>query len=207
MNTARACFAAALIAATAVLPGAARATTVLRVDLPTLTAGADRIFVGRVVTVQSGRDPRPLPVTWVTFAVDEALKGEPGARLTIKQIGVSAPLADGTLYRIPALPTYREGDEVLLFLHPDSAAGFTSPVGFGQGRFRIRRDGERPTAENDAGNRDVETAPSAAGAAPLGATPSAAGTRAVVASAAAARGPMPLDELLARVRVLVREGH
>jgi hypothetical protein len=202
VNPARARLVAVLIAASGLLPGAARATTVLRVDLPALTAGADRIFVGRVVAVRSGRDHRHLPATWTTFAVDEALKGEPGARLTIKQIGVSAPLADGSLYRIPALPTYRAGDEVLLFLHPDSAAGFTSPVGLGQGRFRIRRDGDRATAENDAGNRDVETAASPAGPPTLG-TPSAA--RALAPSAAAASGPLPLDELLGRVRALVRE--
>jgi hypothetical protein len=203
VTRARAGLVAALIAAAALLPGGVHATTVLRVDLPTLTADADRIFVGRVVTVRSGRDHRRLPVTWITFAVDEALKGAPEARLTIKQIGVAAPLADGTLYRIPALPTYREGDEVLLFLHPDSAAGFTSPVGFGQGRFRIRRDGEHPTAENDTGNRDVKTPAGPAGATP--GTPSAGGPRAVVPSATAASGPMPLAELLARVRVLVRE--
>jgi hypothetical protein len=99
---------------------------------------------GTVAEVAAGRDSDGIPATWVTLDVAECLKGEVGSRLVFKQVGVAAPLADGTLLRIPGLPRYRAGDEVVLFLHQPSGRGFTSPVGMGQGLFRVeRRGGER----------------------------------------------------------------
>jgi hypothetical protein len=170
---------------------AAVATMVLPLDLDAMTAAADRVFVGRVVTVRSGRDDHGLPVTWTTFTVEDALKGAPPKTLEIKQLGVDRPLADGGVFRIPALPTYRVGEEVVLFLHPDSRQGFTSPVGLGQGRFRVRRDGGSAVVENDVGNSNL-AAPSAARA-----------TARVTGGPAGALGtpaPIALDNLVARVR-------
>ena len=92
----------------------------------------------------AGRDEDGIPATWVTLDVAECLKGEVGPRLVFKQVGVPAPLADGTLLRVPGLPRYRAGDEVVLFLHHPSGRGFTSPVGLQQGLYRVdRRDGEK----------------------------------------------------------------
>jgi hypothetical protein len=180
----------------------APATTLLPLDLDALTAAADRVFMGRVLAVRSGRDAKGLPVTWTTFAVDAALKGAPAKTIEIKQLGVETPLADGGVFHIPALPSYRVGDEVILFLHPESREGFTSPVGFGQGRFRIRRDGGTSVAENDVGNSNLTSA--TGGSAPAG----AAGprTETLVAgppsAAGALRAPAPIavDELLTRIR-------
>ena len=168
----------------------ATATTILPLDLDALTAAADRVFMGRVLAVRSGRDHRGLPVTWTTFAVDQALKGAPPRTIEIKQLGVDAPLADGGVFRVPAMPSYRVGDEVILFLHPESRDGFTSPVGFGQGRFRVHHDGAAPVAENDVGNRNL--------AAARGGQPAAA--RALVAPPGASAAPIAVDELLARIR-------
>ncbi|MBI3770687.1 MAG: hypothetical protein HY271_19635 [Deltaproteobacteria bacterium] len=180
----------------------AAATTLLLLDLDALTAAADRVFMGRVLTVRSGRDSKGLPVTWTTFAVDAALKGAPPKTIEIKQLGVDAPLPDGGIFHIPALPSYRVGDEVILFLHPESREGFTSPVGFGQGRFRIRRDGGTPVAENDVGNSNLTAA--SAGSVPVGSAAMRAETLAAGPPSAAAvlRAPAPIavDELLTRIR-------
>jgi hypothetical protein len=76
-------------------------------------------------------------VTWVTLTVMRTLKGTHGSRVVIKQFGVMEPLPDGTVTALPDMPRYRVGDEVVLFLRPESAHGFTSPVGFADGVYRV----------------------------------------------------------------------
>jgi hypothetical protein len=48
------------------------------------------------------------------------------------------------------------GEDVVLFLYGDSGSGLTSPVGFGQGKFRIVKDKSgREIALNATGNRTL----------------------------------------------------
>ena len=117
----------------------APATMTLRLDLPQVVAAADRAFVGRVLSVHSDRDPAGLPSTWVTFAVDQVIKGSAGSTLTMKQFGAATPLSDGSTMRLPGLPTYVPGEEMVIFLSGESAAGFCSPIGLMQGKFPISR--------------------------------------------------------------------
>ena len=77
------------------------------------------------------------------------LKGSVARQLTIKQFGTAAPLGDGSLARIPGLPRYTVGEEVVLFLRGDSARGFTSPVGLGQGVYRVVHRGARRAVQSD----------------------------------------------------------
>jgi hypothetical protein len=163
------------------IPSSARATTVLALDLAELESRADRIFVGTVELVTSGRDDAGLPVTWTTFRVDEALKGVSGAHVTVKQLRSGS--GAGGIARVPGLPAYAVGEKLLLFLHADSARGFTSPVGLSQGCFRIDDGSAEPLAINDAGNVNL--------------APSASRTR-----AEEARAPIRLGTLLERVKAL-----
>src|SRR5207253_2405678 len=80
-----------------------------------------------------------LPSTWVTFAVDQIIKGKVPSGLTIKQFGSATPLSDGSILNLPGLPAYAPGDEMVLFLSGESAAGFCSPIGLAQGKFPIVR--------------------------------------------------------------------
>jgi hypothetical protein len=203
--------AAVLLATTLLVPAASRATTVLPLDLEGLTAAAGRIFQGRVIAVRSGRDGHGFPATWTTFAVDEALKGTAAATIEIKQLGNRGASTDGNIFRVPALPSYAVGDEVILFLHPESAEGFTSPVGLGQGRFRIRRGHGAPVAENDVGNTNLTTATTGASAPrSLTAPGNATAARSVDGDAPPGAGgaaPVAVDELLTRVRALTGATH
>ena len=183
-------------ALTSLLPFVTRpaaAMTILPLDLPALTHQAARIFVGRVERIEAGRDANGLPVTWTTFAVEQTVKGPAGAHVTLKQLGASLGTADARVLPHPGLPRYRPGESVVLFVHPESALGLTSPVGLGQGCFRIRDDHGANVAENDVGNRNL-------------ASPGAAArTLAAPVAPDATAAPLPLDTLLGRVRALVDE--
>lgn len=130
----------------------ALATMTMRLDLRQIVAAADRAFVGRVVSVHADRDPSGLPSTWVSFAVDQVIKGKIGSGLTMKQLGTTTPLDDGSMLHLPGLPTYAPGEEMVIFLSGESEAGFCSPIGLAQGKFPIVRRAGRAmvatTAEN-----------------------------------------------------------
>ncbi len=116
------------------------ASRVRSLNLEEMVNRADRIFSGRCVRVHVAEDPGTLQkATFVTFTVDRMVKGEPRPEMTIKVLGVQTPPREGEAGSHGA-PRYREGEEVILFLYGDSRSGFTSPVGFGQGKFSVIRD-------------------------------------------------------------------
>ncbi len=134
----------AALALVVMLVGSAAAMDARPLAFDEVVARADCIVHGTVAEVAPGRDADGIPATWITLDVADCLKGAVGPRLVIKQVGVPTPLDDGALLRVPGLPRYRAGDEVVLFLHRPSGRGFTSPVGLGQGVYRVkRRGGER----------------------------------------------------------------
>ena len=139
----------AVLAALVLAAAPAAATVVARMSLARVVDEAACIVHARVVEVRSGRDEAGLPATWVTLAVTETLKGPEASTLTVKQYGVTDALPDGTLARIPGLPRYTTGEEAVLFLRGESRRGFTSPVGLGQGVFRVRHRAGRARVASD----------------------------------------------------------
>ena len=132
-----------LVAATLVIVGVVRAEATMqlqRMSLESVTAEAGHIVHGTVTDVRSARDERGIPATWITLDVARTVKGRRASQLTVKQFGAMAPLGDGAIGGVPGLPQYRTGDEVVLFLRNESAHGFTSPVGFDDGVYRVRTD-------------------------------------------------------------------
>jgi len=107
------------------------AMTVRALSLEELARRADRIFVGTCIEVRQVRGEFGQPITEITFRIIEPIKGVSADRVMIRQLG-------GQL-----LPGYSVGQEVLLFLHPESPTGLTSPVGLGQGIFTVLRQGPR----------------------------------------------------------------
>ena len=116
---------------------AAKASRVLPMNLPELVEDAGKIFVGKCIQVKSGRDPSTgLIVTWVTFEVSRGIKGDVGETETFKQIGGT----DEELTLSSFTPAFRVGEEVLLFIYPESPVGLTTAVGLHQGKFNIYTD-------------------------------------------------------------------
>ena len=180
-----------LTALAALVARSAVAMTVLPLDLPALTAGAGTIFVGRVTRVDTGVDERGIAAVWTTFAVDQTLKGAPGPTLTLKQLGT--PLGAGAF---PTVPRFAPGESVMLFVHAPSALGFASPVGLGQGAFRIRDRAGRRVVANDVANRNLDAGRSG--------TASARGRDLPSPGTDVPSPPdLPLDTLVTRVRALV----
>jgi hypothetical protein len=117
---------------------------VKRVSLSEMVAASGTVVTGRVVGVREGRHPNytNIVVTFVTVEVSEMLKGAAKniTRHEFMQFGGTG------LTRIQDMPSYRVGEDIMLFLYPESEQGFTSPVGGGQGKFQINQDtqtGER----------------------------------------------------------------
>ena len=125
------------------------ATQVRQVNVEQLTSKAGRIVAGRCLRVDVSQDAAlGRPVTNVTILVDRTLKGPSDHHLTFRMLG-AGPIGAG-------VPSFAPGEEVILFLYPESAAGLTSPVGLGQGKFKVEHDKQgHSIAINGFGNRGL----------------------------------------------------
>lgn len=105
--------------------------------LAELAQQADLIVQGHVVSaiVQPHPQYSALNTVVVTLRVTDTLKGSAGQTYTFRQF----------IWDPRDLATaggYRKGQELLLLLHAANQNGLSSPVGLGQGRFRIVRDNQ-----------------------------------------------------------------
>jgi hypothetical protein len=118
------------------------------------------IFSGTVQSVERAAPKgNGVATVLITFHVDQAMRGvRAGQTLAIREWGGLWESGE----------RYRAGERVLLFLHPPSKLGLTSPVGGSMGRFRIGPDGRvvfdpgrtgLPTPHPRIGGRSRGTAP------------------------------------------------
>jgi hypothetical protein len=133
------------------------------VSLEEMVQSSGTIVSGRVVRIKAGHHPEypNVAVTYVTVDIEAVFKdagarvaqaGPSGARrLTFMQFGNLLTL------RVHDLPAYRQGEDIFLFLYPESQYGFTSPVGGLQGKFTVTRDSQtgRRVAANGINNFDL----------------------------------------------------
>lgn len=162
------------------------ASQVRSLNLEQLTQKAGRIVSGRCSDVSFSTDPElGIQVTTVTLDVQETLKGAPQGVLTFRMAG-----GGGGAVADAGVPTFKSGEVVLLFLYPESRAGLTSPVGFGQGKFLSHRDKQgRIIFLNGHGNTGLFDHLSAPGLGRIG-------------PRTAQRGPVLRDELFQMIRAL-----
>jgi hypothetical protein len=122
----------------------AHATTVRALDIDDLVAGSAVVFDGTCTGNRTERDAQTnLVVTYTTFAVRDAIKGEVAATHVIKQVG--GDLEDGgPSFRIQGVPKFTPGQDYVVFLPPASSLGFSSPTGLSQGRFHVTREKNAP---------------------------------------------------------------
>ncbi len=117
-------------------------TSVLKRNLSELTALAELIIVGKVVSVTDGLDGN-FPYTEVTIEVSQSIKGTVSGTYTFRQFGLLKPRDMGNgLTNLNVTPDdwarYQEGQECMLFLYYAAAlTGVRTTVGLNQGAFAI----------------------------------------------------------------------
>jgi hypothetical protein len=140
--------AAAMLAAITVPAGAGM---VLKMNLSQLTDRADAIFRGHVLSAEPGKiaiGGGTLPTVTYRLRVDEAFKGKFDAKenaapeVEITMLGThKATVRSGSQMRLssslPEVPKLSVGEDYVLFTTAPSKIGLRSPVGMGQGSFRI----------------------------------------------------------------------
>jgi hypothetical protein len=164
------------------------ATVLVSADLPELVADARAIVHGRVVATQPqvAEGSRTIE-TIVTVAADEYLKGDLGARVSLRvpggQLGFRRSVVIGA-------PVFTPGDQVVLFL---GGSGPSLPwiIGLNQGVYRVR--GDRAGGRSIAKGRLLEE---------LRVVEHDTG----YVRSGVPRQALPLSVFKARVRALVREG-
>lgn len=117
----------------------AHATTVIPPKFDELVSRAQVIFEGEVTGLQSqwiGQGAEHRIVTFVTFKVDEALKGAPGASYSMRMLGGTV---DGRTMEVSDAPKFKVGDHDVLFIE-NNGSQFIPLVGIQHGRFRVQKD-------------------------------------------------------------------
>ncbi len=129
-------FALAIFFAQPFIPTAeVHATTLARLSLDQLTAGADAVARVRCVDAQA-RWKNGAIWTVTTFDVIETMKGNLPPQIAVRlpggRVGHLTAVVDGT-------PKFNPGDDAVIFLERSSAGGF-SVAGWVEGTFRIALD-------------------------------------------------------------------
>lgn len=117
----------------------ATATTVIPPTFDELVSRAQVIFEGEVTALQSqwiGQGSEHRIVTFVTFKVDDALKGNPGATYSIRMLGGTVA---GQTMEVTDAPKFEVGDHDVLFVE-NNGSQFIPLVGIQHGRFRVQKD-------------------------------------------------------------------
>ena len=116
-----------------------RATTVIPPTFDQLVAEAELIFQGTVTEVRSqwmGEGAEHRIVTFVTFAIEDAIKGASGSSYTIRMLGGTV---DGQTMEVSDAPRFKVGDRDILFVE-HSGTQFIPLVGIMHGRFHLLKD-------------------------------------------------------------------
>ena len=118
---------------------AARATTVIPPTFDELVTKAETIFEGTVTGLRSeytGEGANRHIVTYVSFKVEDAIKGATGSDYTIRMFGGTV---DGRTVEVTDAPRFKVGDRDILFVE-NNGTQFIPLVGIMHGRFHVQAD-------------------------------------------------------------------
>jgi len=118
--------------------GTADATTVLKMSLKDLAKKSDAVVMARVDYMTARYDANKEIYTYITLKVLDPVKGSKKDEvLTIRQIGGTV----GTIASIvPGMPTFKKGEEVVVFLTQKDQAGYPWVMGLQQGKYSVSVD-------------------------------------------------------------------
>ena len=138
------------IASLIALISAAHGTVVIPPSFEELVAQAEVIFQGKVTEVKSqwaGEGAQRLIVTYVTFQIEDGLKGNVYQTYTIRMLGGTV---DGESMGVSDAPQFALGDRDVLFVQ-NNGSQFIPLVGIMHGRFHVEREqsGHEKVLTND----------------------------------------------------------
>jgi hypothetical protein len=114
----------------------AMATTVQKLSLQELTKKSNSIVMARVDDAYSSWDAAHKEIyTFFTLRVIQPVKGNKGeTTITLRQIGGTV----GNIASIvPGMPSFKKGEEVVVFLTQKDGAGYPWVMGLQQGKYSI----------------------------------------------------------------------
>ncbi|HSQ59100.1 MAG TPA: hypothetical protein VLT84_01485 [Acidobacteriota bacterium] len=116
----------------------AAATTVEKMSLRDLAKKSEAIALARVEDQTARYDTNKEIYTYITLRVLDPVKGPKADDLiTIRQLGGTV----GTIASIvPGTPSFRNGEEVVVFLTKNDAAGYPWVMGLQQGKYTVSTD-------------------------------------------------------------------
>ncbi|MFL6519041.1 MAG: hypothetical protein ACJ8NS_02365 [Chthoniobacterales bacterium] len=133
---------------------AANATMVIPPTFDELVTKAETIFEGTVTGSRSewtGEGSNRHIVTYVTFKIEDTIKGAPGSEYTIRMFGGTV---DGQTMEVTDAPRFKVGDRDILFVE-NNGTQFIPLVGIMHGRFHVQADSngadEKIAKDNGAG--------------------------------------------------------
>lgn len=137
---------------------ASHATTVIPPTFDELVTRAETIFEGTVIGMRSewtGEGSNRHIVTYVTFKVEDTMKGGAGGEYTIRMFGGTV---DGRTMEVTDAPRFKVGDRDILFVE-NNGTQFIPLVGIMHGRFHVQADetgaNEKIAKDNGATVADV----------------------------------------------------
>jgi hypothetical protein len=116
-----------------------RATTVIPPTFDRLVTDAEMIFEGTVTGLRSewtGQGNERHIVTYVSFKIEDPIKGAVGAEYTIRMMGGTV---DGQTMEVTDAPRFKVGDRDILFVEHNGTQ-FIPLVGIMHGRFHVQAD-------------------------------------------------------------------
>ena len=135
-----------------------RATTVIPPTFDELVTRAETIFEGTVTGLRSewaGEGANRHIVTYVSFKVEDPIKGAGGGDYTIRMFGGTV---DGQTIEVTDAPRFKVGDRDILFVE-NNGSQFIPLVGIMHGRFHVQADSngasETIAKDNGAGLANV----------------------------------------------------
>lgn len=146
-----------LLLSAALALSSAQATTVIAPTFDQLVGEAELIFEGTVTEARSewfGQGAEREMVTYVTFSIQDSLKGAPGSSYTIRMLGGTI---DGETREVADAPRFKAGDRDILFVEHNGTQ-FIPLVGIMHGRFHVQTDARGVdviTKDNGASLADV----------------------------------------------------
>jgi hypothetical protein len=120
---------------------ATRGTTVIPPTFDELVSRAEVIFQGTVTDVRSqwtGEGAQHRIESYVTFRVEDAMKGAPGESYTLRMLGGTV---DGETMEVSDSPKFKIGDRDVIFVE-NNGSQFIPLVGIMHGRFHVDKDKE-----------------------------------------------------------------